>query len=66
MSKHPVQACRVQCPIQGSVDVDRCYSCSRFQSIAGSRKGTAIRCNTPSSRAAIERQVFVGGFVVMR
>ena len=66
MSEYPVQARRIDCPLQGNVDVDRCYGCAHFRSVAPSNRGFAIRCNPPSIRVASERQVFVGGFVVRK
>jgi hypothetical protein len=64
MSRLRIEACRVECPLRGSVDIDYCYACPRFRSIARTEEGSAVRCNAPASRSFNARQTFVGGFVV--
>jgi len=64
MSRYPVRNSRVGCPLRGSVDVDECFGCAHFRSVAGAGTAMAVRCNPPWTRTETERQVFVGGMVV--
>lgn len=64
MGSHPVYAWRVDCPIRGSLDVDRCFVCPRFEAVVPSSSGFAIRCDAPPSREGRRDQGLKGGFVL--
>lgn len=66
MGTYLIKDCRVDCPLRGIVDVDQCYLCPRFRSVAQARKGPSIRCTPPAGAPGIDRQVFMGGMVLRK
>lgn len=66
MGSHPVYACRVECPLRGNIDVDRCFGRLRFQAVVPAQSGLAIQCDSPDSRRPKVRRGRVGGLVVVR